>query len=38
MTSKEDITQLVEEKRKGLTPKKDENHQKEKLTQRKTVH
>ena len=38
MTSKEHIIQLADERRKGLTLKKNENHQKEKLTQQKTVH
>ena len=41
MTSKEHITQLVDEaveKRKGLTLKKNDDPQKEKLSYQKTVH
>ena len=40
MTSKEHITQLVDEavdKRKGVTLKKNDDHQKEKLSYQKTV-
>ena len=40
MTSKEHITQLVDEavdKRKGVTLKKNDDHQKKKLSYQKTV-